>query len=291
VVLGYVLAVFAAVASGSGSILESLGIRRAGVHGGTSLELVTLRRQWIYFLGIGVDLAGFVLAAAALQRLPLFLVQSLLAFSVGVTATIAALMGTRLARPGWVALGVGATGLVLLAVSADPGPAHTLPPGWRWLLLSMAAVVVAIALFAKGHQRAWAAPALAFGAGLGYCVVGISARTLRVPDPLWRLIAEPASWALVLNGLTAAVVFAMALQKGAPTTVTAVMFTTNTTLSSLIGLAYLGDQVRTGFSVPAAAGFVLAIAGAIGVAHYAALAAGTTPRQPRPTPRGRDHHG
>ncbi len=271
-VLGYVFAVLAAVASGSGSILESLGIRRAGVHGGSSLELVALRRQWVYFLGVGVDLAGFALAAAALQLLPLFLVQSLLAFSVGVTATIAAFMGTRLASPGWVALGVGASGLVLLAVSADPSPARSLPPGWDWLLLGMVIPVAAIAGYALRHHGAWAAPTLALGAGVGYSVVGISARALSVPDPAWRLVLEPAVWAIVLNGLTAAVVFAMALQKGAPTTVTAIMFTTNTTLSSLIGLTYLGDQARTGFAVPAAAGFVLAITGAIGVAHYSALA-------------------
>lgn len=273
-VLGYVFAVLAAVASGSGSILESLGIRRAGVHGGNSLELVTLRRQWIYFLGLGVDLAGFVLAAAALHRLPLFLVQSLLAFSVGVTATIAAFMGTRLAAPGWVALGIGAAGLILLAVSADPSPARTLPPGWRWLLPTMVIPVAAIAYIARRHNHVWATPLLAFGAGLGYSVVGISARTLNVPDPMWQLVLEPAIWSIVLNGPAAAVVFAMALQKGAPTTATAIMFTTNTTLSSLIGLVYLGDRARTGLAVLAAAGFVLAIAGAIGVARYSARAGG-----------------
>ena len=106
--IGYVIAVLAALASGTGSILESLGIRRAGVYGGTSLDLIGLRRQYVYFLGLAVDLLGFLCAAAALHRLPLFLVQSLLAFSIGVTATIATFMGTRLVKAGWVALGVGA---------------------------------------------------------------------------------------------------------------------------------------------------------------------------------------
>lgn len=56
----------------------------------------------MYFVGIGVDMAGFALAAAASHRLPLFLVPSLLAFTVEVTATIAALMGTAWPRPdGW----------------------------------------------------------------------------------------------------------------------------------------------------------------------------------------------
>ncbi len=282
--LGYLFAVLAALASGSGSVLQSMGIRRAGAYGGRSVDLVALRRQWAYLLGLGVDLVGFVCAAAALRLLPLFLVQSLLAFSIGVTATISAFMGTRLAAAGWVALGIGATGLILLGVSADPGPALALPPGWRWILLGMAAPVAAIAFHAKRHDSAVAAPLLAFGAGLGFSVVGISARTLHPPDPAWRLILDPSVWAIVLNGLIAAVVFAMALQKGRPTAVTSIMFTTNTTLSSLIGLIYLDDRVRTGFTAPAAAGFVLAIAGAIGVAHYAA----TTRQTDAGSTRGHD---
>ncbi|MFC0114049.1 hypothetical protein [Kibdelosporangium aridum] len=42
-------------------------------------------------------------------------------------------------------------------------------------------------------------------------------------------------------------------------------------MSFLIGLTYLDDQVRVGFAASAAAGFILVIAAAITVAHYAAL--------------------
>ncbi|SDJ47436.1 hypothetical protein SAMN04488074_102149 [Lentzea albidocapillata subsp. violacea] len=268
--LGYALAVLATLASGSGSVLASTGVRRAGAYGGTSLDLIALRRQWLYFLGLGVDLLGFAFAAAALHRLPLFLVQSMLAFSVGVTATISVFLGSRLGTPGWGALGVGAAGLILLGVSADPGPAQTLPPQWRWVLVFMAVPVAAIALYARHHHHVWATVALAFGAGVSYSIVGISARTLDFPDAVWRLVLEPAAWAIALNGLAAAVLFAMALQKGGPTTVTAIMFTTNTALSSAVGLIYLDDRVRAGYTTAAAAGFVLAITGAIAVAHYTA---------------------
>jgi drug/metabolite transporter (DMT)-like permease len=281
--LGYLLAVLATLASGSGSVLESIGVRRAGAYGGRSLDLIALRRQWLYFLGIGVDVLGFVCAAAALHRLPLFLVQSMLAFSVGVTATISAFMGARLRGSGWGALVVGATGLVLLGVSAEPGPAQALPPQWRWILVGMAIPVAAIALYARRHHNVWATAALAFGAGVAYSVVGISARTLELPDAPWRLVLEPAAWSIVLNGLVAAVLFAMALQKGGPTGVTAVMFTSNTVLSSFVGLIYLDDRVRDGYVTTAAIGFVLAIAGAIAVAHYSA---DTRQKDPTPTPVG-----
>lgn len=281
--LGYLLAVLATLASGSGSILESMGVRRAGAHGGTSRDLIALWRQWLYFLGLAVNLLGFACASAALHRLPLFLVQSMLAFSVGVTAMISSFMGARLRGRGWAALAVGATGLVMLGVSAEPGPAQALPPQWRWILVCTAIPVAAIAVYARRHHHVWATVALAFGSGVAYSVVGISARTLHVPDAVWRLVLEPAAWSIVLNGLTAAVLFAMALQRGGPTGVTAIMFTTNTALSSFVGLVYLGDQVRDGYVVAAVAGFLLAIAGAIAVAHYSAS---TRQKTPAPTPAG-----
>ncbi|SDW28021.1 hypothetical protein SAMN05421504_101144 [Amycolatopsis xylanica] len=268
-ILGYVLALLAALASGSGSVLESIGVRRAGAYGGRALDLVNLRNQSIYFLGIGVDLVGFACAAAALHRLPLFLVQSVLAFSVGVTAVISAFLGARLAPQGWMALGVGAVGLVLLGLSAQPGPARVLPTQWRWALPAMAIVVFAIAYYVRRHDRPWAAQVLAFATGLGFSVVGVSARTLHVPDAKWLLLVEPSVWAMILNGLGAAVAFAMALQKGGATAANAIMFTTNTALSSLIGLVFLDDRVRDGFASFTVAGLVLAMSGAIATAHYA----------------------
>lgn len=277
----------AALASGSGSILESLGIRRAGAYGGRCLDLVHLRRQYVYYLGLGVDVVGFLCAAAALRQLPLFLVQSLLAFSVAVTATISAFMGTRLATAGWVALGVGAAGLVMLGVSADPSPARMLPPGWRWILLGIALPVALIGWYTKRHSRHWAAAALAFAAGLGFCAVGIAARTLAIPDSPVQLVLDPAVWAILLNGLAAAVVFAMALQRGGATAVNAIMFTTQTALSSLIGVAYLDDRVRAGFGTAAITGFALAIVGAVAAAHYAALAR----QKPVASPRVLEHAG
>ena len=50
-IVGYFLAACAALASGTGSVLESIGIRRAAIFGGTSFDLVHLRKQYIYVLG------------------------------------------------------------------------------------------------------------------------------------------------------------------------------------------------------------------------------------------------
>lgn len=273
-IIGYLLAAMAALGSGVGSVLESAGIRRAGAFGGDSDDFGKIGRQPLYFTGVTIDILGFVAGAAALHRLPLFLVQSVLAFSVGVTATISAIMGTRLGRMGWTSLGVAATGLVALGLSAQPGPAHSLPPGWRWIILGMVIPVCLIGFYGSRSGSRWCAAVLAFGAGLGFTAVAVSARTLHLPHEFLQWFRDPSVWAIILNGVAATAVFALALQKGTATTMSAVMFTTNTVLPSVIGLTLLGDSIRDGWAVPAAFGFVLAISGAVALAHFSAIPAG-----------------
>ena len=253
-------------------------MRRAGAYGGDSDDLGRVARQPVYWSGLASDLVGFLCAAAALHRLPLFLVQSVMALSVGVTATVSLALGIRLSRRGWYALGLGAFGLILLAISAQPGPARPLPDVWHWVLLGMVVPVGVIAWLAKKLPRRGAAPTLAFGAGLAFTVVAVSARSLSGFDSLGDLLSHPGAWAIAVNGVAGAVVFAMALQNGSATTVTAVMFTTNTVLPSIVGLLVLGDTVRSGFAVVALVGFVLAVGGAIAIAHYADGAVGERAR-------------
>ena len=271
-ILGYLLAVFGALGSGVGSVLESIGVRRAGAYGGDADDLGRVARQPLYWSGVALDVAGFVCAAAALHRLPLFLVQSVMAFSVGITAAISVALGSHLHRRGWISLAIAAAGLVLLGVSAQPGPSRTLPPGWHWLMLAVVIPELAIAVVGSRTNRRWTAPLLAFGAGLGFTVVALAARTLHFTGGFGAMLVEPAAWAIAVNGVTATVIFALALQKGGATTVSAVMFTTDTVLPSAIGLVFLGDVIRTGLQWAGALGFVMAVAGAVALAHYSSLA-------------------
>lgn len=270
-VTGYLLAFMAAFGSGVGSVLESIGIRRAGAFGGDTDDLGKIGRQPLYVTGVIIDILAFVAGAAALHRLPLFLVQSVLAFSVGVTAVVSTFLGTRLGRMGWLSLGTAAVGLITLGLSAEPGQAHSLPHGWRWVILCAVVPVCLIGFFGSRSESKWCAALLAFGAGLGFTAVAVSARTLHLPHEFGRWFAEPSVWAIILNGVAATVVFALALQKGTATTMSAVMFTTDTVLPSVIGLTLLGDGIRAGWPVPAAFGFVLAISGAVALAHFSSI--------------------
>lgn len=271
-ILGYLFAMFGALGSGVGSVLESIGVRRSGAYGGDHDDLGKVARQPLYWTGVTIDVAAFVCAAIALHRLPLFLVQSVMAFSVGVTAVVSVLLGIRLGRRGWMALGVAVVGLVLLGISAQPGPARVLPLGWRMILLGTAAPVAVIGYFGSRTKQRWTAPLLAFGAGLGFTAVAISARTLHLEPPWSSVFGEPGAWAIAANGVIATAVFATALQKGSATTASAVMFSTNTVLPSAIGLTLLHDSIRSGFGLAGVTGFVLAVAGSVALAHYSEVA-------------------
>lgn len=269
-ILGLIAAALAALLSGSGSVLQSIGVRRAGNGDGSVLALTALRKQPLYVTGFFVDILGFVAAATALHRLPLFLVQSVVASSIGVTALITVFMGNRLGRTGWTALGITGAGLVALGFSAEPSPAEVLPQFWHWALLFAVIPIMALGMFANRADDRWGTPLLAFSAGLGFTCVAVAARALHAPPELWKLALDPGAWAIAVNGAGAAILFALALQDGAVTMISAIVFATQTVVPSAIGLLVLGDSVRDGFLLAAIFGFLAAVGGAATLARYSA---------------------
>jgi FtsH-binding integral membrane protein len=112
---------------------------------------------------------------------------------------------------------------------------------------------------------------LAADAGLCFGGVGVAARSLKVPDPLWHLVGDPAFWALAGYGVLGMMFFAAALQRGSVTTATAITFAIETTVPAAIGLLLLGDRARAGFALVAVAGFAVALGGCLALARNADL--------------------
>src|SRR3954469_25026507 len=77
---------------------------------------------------VAAYLVGFVLHAAAIWLLPLYLAQALVAMSLPVTALTSHRVEDAFDRGGWVAVGVVTLGLVLLSLGAGaPGEVQTTP--------------------------------------------------------------------------------------------------------------------------------------------------------------------
>ncbi|GGB15456.1 hypothetical protein GCM10011492_01440 [Flexivirga endophytica] len=268
-------AVLGALAYGTATVLQAVGVRRMAAVPHASSWPARARAGRLYAVGLALDGAGFIASLAALQTLPLFLVESMLASSVGVTAVLAvAFLGLRLAALEIGALVVTGSGLVLLAVGAHEGPAHRMDATGGWLLLA-GAVVVALT-FAVGladRDRARSSLVLAAASGLGFGLTGIVARVLDASNPLWRTVFQPQLWALVLAGAVAVVAYGFALERGRTTSVAAITFAVETVIPAVIGLAWLGDSVRHGFAAVAVLGFIATLGGCLALAGHAEVAA------------------
>lgn len=269
VVLALACALFAALAYGGASVLQSVGARRAESSAGLDPRLlVRLTRSAPYVSGVALDLAAFLASLVALRMLPLFLVQAAVASSIGVTAVLAAAIGARLLRRDIVSLTVLGAGLLLLAISAQPGQGTPLTLEVRWGLLASVLVLGAAGAVVARRAGRSSAPALAVLAGLAFTVVAVAARSLTVPTPLWHGLSDPGLWAILALGGLGMLLFTTALQRGSVTSATALTFAVETVVPAGIGLIFLGDATRPGYAAVAAAGFVLTIAGTVGLATH-----------------------
>ncbi|MFF0268851.1 hypothetical protein [Kribbella sp. NPDC004536] len=252
----------AAVAYGLASVLQASA---AGSSPDAGAEAVVLKPRFV--LGMGLDLVGFGVQLAALQVLPLFVVQSALAASLAVTAVAARALGVRLGRAEWLAVGVVCLGLGLLGLSAGAEGSPVVGHGFRWGLGAAVVVLVVARLSIQLVPRRLHGPLLGLIAGLGFGVVAVSGRIIPSLRPA-DLLTESATYTAIAAGALAMLCYAAALQRGGVTTATAMLVIGETVLPTLVGLLLLGDRARHGYTVPALAGFVLAVAGALALARF-----------------------
>src|SRR4051812_2626385 len=92
-VLGLLGALGSAIAYGVASVLQALAVRRTTAAEGLDVRLLLrLARSWRYLLGLAFDATAFLLSLVALRSLPLFVVQSIVASFLAVTAVLGAVV-------------------------------------------------------------------------------------------------------------------------------------------------------------------------------------------------------
>jgi hypothetical protein len=269
IALSTACAFLAALCYGVASVMQAVAASRAEQRQGLdAMLLVRLATQLPYLAGLGLDALGFVASVIALRNLPLFMVQSMIAGSVGVTAVVASVsFGISLRRYEIVALFALMAGFAMLAVSAKPEHATSLATAGRWILVAGIGVVALAGVLGARLDHRRAAIALAICAGLAWAGTGIAARALVFPSPWWHVVVDPVAFALAAYGILGTLLFATALQRGSVTAVSALVFSTETVLPSIVGLAFLGDQTRTNFEAVAALGVLVTVSAAIALAQ------------------------
>lgn len=222
--------IIATLAYGGASLLQARAAQ--GAHGKAVLKPG-------YVLGLVLDGAAWLLSLVALARLPLFVVQAVLAGSLAVTAVLARLvLGVRLRRAEGVAVGMLVLALAVLAGTAGVEAASSPGRLITGLLVGGAPALALVSLLG----RAGRASRLAVLAGLGFSGAALCARaTHGTPS---HLLVEPLVYALLAYGAVGAWAYGVALERGHVTGVTATLWGVEVAVPAVVGVVLLGDTVR-----------------------------------------------
>jgi hypothetical protein len=265
-----VCAVLAAVCFGVASVLQSMSARaEEGTDTGLDPRLLLrLLKRWPFVVGVALDLSGYVAMVVALRGLPVFVVEAAVAGSLAVTAVVAGrVLHISLVPKEWWAVAGVCAGLGVLGFSSGSEGAA---PAALVLRYSLLASVIVLALLAFGASRLpprAAAAGLGLVAGLGFGAVALGGRMVtgfEIPV----LLSDPAAYVVPTAGVLAFLCFATALQRGGVTTATAAMTIGETVVPAAVGVFFLGDHTRHGFTVVAVLGFVVALGSALVLARF-----------------------
>ena len=275
--ISMVAAVFAAVCYGVAAVMQAVAVREASTRppettaDGTNVDpglIVRMLGQWRFIASMGLDTLGFVGQLVALQRLPLFAVQAMVASNLAVTAVVASWVSkVRLTGREWLAVGGVVAGVGLLGSSAGAEGATNAGAVFKLALILAVAGLGLMGMAAARLPETIRTPALGAIAGLGYGVLGIAARVLNGFAPL-TLARDPAAYAVIAAGIISFVLYATALEGGSVTVATAAVVLAETLPPAIIGVIFLGDETRRGLSVMAWSGFALAVACAVLLARF-----------------------
>lgn len=254
--LGVALGLLSAVVFGVAAVVQAQAVRGFesspdGLWSFVARSVRDLRTMLV----VAAYLVGFLLHAAAIWLLPLYLAQALVAMSLPVTAMASHRVEDRLHRGGWVAVVVVTLGLVLLSLGAgEPGEVQTTTTFVVCLWVGVGAL--ALASTAARHL-----PGALLGllAGLGYAGSAISVRGVGTPVGSVDVIAALAvpSFSLVAFWL-----YSLGMHRAAVPSTTAALIVAQTFVPAAVGVAFLGDGVRDGWWPAVTLGLLLATSGA-----------------------------
>ncbi|HEY0237570.1 MAG TPA: hypothetical protein VGC37_02895 [Friedmanniella sp.] len=256
-ILGLLAAAGASVGYGVATVMQAVGARRAGGLAAFGQPLV--------LGGLALDGTCFLLSLLAFARLPLFVVETIIAASLVVVVLLARpVLRVPLRRADIVAVVVVLVGLTALAAAAGGQP--PIPAAGAVVRACLVGVVVLAAVTAACYRRgpAWI---MGLASALGYSGVAIGARGAHTGGPLIDVVRQPMAVVVVASGLIAVVAYVRAIERGPVSLAAALVAVVEVVLPGAVGLAFLGDTVRAGWALPAAAAVLAALVGCVTLAR------------------------
>jgi hypothetical protein len=257
-------AVGCALCNGIAAVLQKISADKAvpirKIH--HAVAATRLLKQLPYVGGIALDLLAGIFTLIAAHRLPLFLVQALIASSVLLTALLERIFMHRiLHKNAYMAIGLVLLGLVCLAIASHPEHTARTSAALRDAILYMPFALLALGAILIRTKTTSGAALMAVISGIAFGSISIIGRMLVYPHPFWHVITNPLAGSLVVYAVMGMFFFTAALQRAQATSINGIVVAAETILPLLVGIGVLGDSARHGLWAFVYVGCSLVVAG------------------------------
>jgi drug/metabolite transporter (DMT)-like permease len=290
----YVLALGAALAFALGSVLQQKGALETEAGERDPHFLTEILRRPVWLAGGACQATGWILQAAALDRGPIIVVQSLTSLSL----VLALPLGARITNQTitgrvWIGAAAMVTGIVLFLSVGSPQGGTSSGTATAWWSACVVSALLAAALAAAGMRRNAAERALLLGAaaGVGYALQAAVTKQFvtLVGQGLSAMLSSWTVYVLILSAVAGFVLQQSALKTGVLAPAMGASNTATLVLSTVLGVTVY-DERFTGHGrgvIPAVIGLAIAATGIF------LLAGAKPPRKeedPSGSPLGERHH-
>ena len=271
-------ALLAILAAGSFALAATLWQRATvgtGVEGGSPKAFAKLLTNWVWLAGLGAQMIGVILQAAALDRGRVAIIQPLLVTTVIWALPLGYFLTNQtVTRRHILGAAIVVAGLAIFAAIGDPAGGVDNAPGSAWAsaFLVLGAICACLLLF--GRRGGLSAQAGVFGAVAGI-LYGVSA-TLMKPvveqlhtDGFVSVLEGWELWVMAVTGIGGFYVQQISLATGRLVTSVATVSVANPVVSVLLGVLVLQerlDQPPAWHVIVAIGGLAVALFGAVVVA-------------------------
>jgi len=245
----YVASIAGATCYGFASILEQIGAKKEdSLKTINPLHLISLFKQGSYFLGILLDIIGWLFFLVAVRSLPLFLVQSFIALSILVSALLDRYwLKHPIKTIEKFAITSVVIGVSILSIVAKPGSAALTTDLVKWLIVISPLIIAIIGVIVlRLKNNSFNSAIVALMAGLAFGGTSVVTRIIVFSDIDKVLVQGLLAISLIIYGVLAIMFLSIALQREKVNRVNSVVLASEVIAPSLIGILILGDSVRNG---------------------------------------------
>ncbi len=268
--MDYLLALFAACGFALGSVLQQKGTLEVPAAEDDPRFLAQILRRPIWLAGGACQAAGWVLQAAALDRGPLVIVQSLTTMSLVIALPLGArITDQQITRRVTCGAAAVVAGIVLFLAAGSPQGGTSTPPAAAWWSACLTSAAIIVVMFTLGRHRRGAGKALMFGAaaGVGFAVQAAVTKVFvtLLGHGVATLLSSWTTYVLMASALIGFVLQQSALKTGVLAPAMASSNAMTLFASVVLGLTVFGEGVSNGNAHLASAivGLGIALAGIV----------------------------